>query len=251
MHWASRPHPRPGPVTPRMGKCGHINGVTESRPRLLIIEDHILLAQAVASSFTGYGFTDTHVVHAAELDDDGILAEAERLRPDVVLLDLHFGGDRYGLPLIGPLRRLGSTVLVLSAAEDRMLLAEAARQGADGLMGKAEPFDQLVDAVRRLAGGDQLLSDAARQQLVAELDHRARDRAGLLARFAALTAAEQAVLAALLDAQAPKQIAAARNVSVSTIRNQIQSVLSKLGVNREREAVSLAREAGWIPPTDR
>ena len=63
--------------------------------------------------------------------------------------------------------------------------------------------------------------------------------------FRALTDREAEVLSALVKGAAPKQIAAGRGISVSTVRGHIHGVLSKLDVSSQREALAMARHAGW------
>ena len=213
--------------------------------RIVVIEDHVLLAEAVARSLENDGVGTAVVLDAARHDDEEQLALAQAFEARVVVLDLNFGDGRYGVPLIEPLQAAGAAVIVVSADPDSLVMAEAARAGATALMDKAIPVDELNDAVRRAARGEKVLSDDERHRLVAAADEQRHTRAAQSARFARLSPTEREILMALLDGRAPKQVAADRHVAVSTIRSQIQSVLAKLEVNREREAVALAHQVGW------
>jgi two-component system, NarL family, nitrate/nitrite response regulator NarL len=68
-----------------------------------------------------------------------------------------------------------------------------------------------------------------------------------LARFRSLSPRERQVLAALLEGQSAKEIAASSGLAVKTIRHQIEAIRTKLNVRSQLAAVALAREVGWIP----
>jgi DNA-binding CsgD family transcriptional regulator len=63
--------------------------------------------------------------------------------------------------------------------------------------------------------------------------------------FKALTDREKDILSALIAGRSPKQIALLNGITVSTVRGHIQGVLSKLDVSSQREALAMARHAGW------
>ncbi len=110
-------------------------------------------------------------------------------------------------------------------------------------------FDDLVAAVQRLAHGGSILSDNQRQELLADLRAKRTADRRRLAPFQTLTAWEKAVLAGLVAGESAEAIAARSYVSLSTVRTQIRSILLKLRVKSQLNAVALAREAGW-PPED-
>ena len=74
--------------------------------------------------------------------------------------------------------------------------------------------------------------------------HEAAERA-LQRPFETLTERERKILAALIAGTSPKEIAQSNDISVSTVRGHIQRVLSKLHVSSQREALAMARHAGW------
>lgn len=168
--------------------------------------------------------------------------------PVLVLLDLELG-DRLGsgLDLIRPLTETGARVVIMTGVTDRPRLAACVEAGAIGIISKTDGFDELVDAIRRAADGEQILSERQRQDLLADLRSQRQADSARLAPFEALTAREQAVLAGLVAGESAETIAAKSYVSLSTVRTQIRSVLQKLGVNSQLTAVAFAREAGWPP----
>jgi two-component system, NarL family, nitrate/nitrite response regulator NarL len=216
---------------------------TQARARVLIVEDHALLAQSVVFALRAEGFD---VELAERLDGDGILATAERLHPDVVLLDLDIGGALgTSLGIIDPLKATGARVVMVTGVTDPARLAECVEAGAIGLISKADPFDQLIEAVKDAVELGMLLSPAQRDELLRELRRQRTADRERLQKFEQLTKREAEVLGALMDGLSADQIAAQWFVSLATVRSQIRSLLLKLGVNSQLSAVALARQARW------
>ena len=212
--------------------------------RLVLIDDHAVLSEAVGRALVLEGFA-VEVVDPVTLTDEAVLATTQLGRPDIVLLDLFLGEGRLAIPLIGPLTRLGARVIVVTASRERVLLAECLVAGAVALYDKSDRFESLIDLVHRAARGEPVIDEERVAALLGELkEATARDQ-DRWQRLRSLTPSEEGVLRLLVDGRSPKQIAVARAVSVSTVRNQIQAVLAKLDVSSAREALALAREAGW------
>jgi len=228
-----------------MFSAGHaVDPLAPERITVLIVEDHALLAQTLFIALKA----EDCIARVAELVDSATLLEQVRmLRPSVVLLDLDLGTLGDGAALVKPLTELGARVLVVSGTTDRLRLAETVEQGAVGFLSKTVPFETLLSTVLDVVAQRVVLSTARRYELMAELraDRAARSRD--LAPFETLTPRERTVLAALAQGHRAETIAAEAVVSEATVRTQIRSVLAKLGVNSQLEAVSLAWTAGWFP----
>jgi len=212
-------------------------------PRLLIVDDHRVLTQALALALRLEGFEDVAV--ADDFTTQGVLDAAEKAKADIVLLDLHLGGSASGVGLIAPLVAWGAQVLVLTAEQAPHLLAECLEAGATGVFDKVQPLDHLAHLIRDAAQGRTVLQPAARDHLVAALrQHRSRETVRLEA-FSRLTARETDVFRQLLDGRTAEEIATAQSVTMSTVRGHIRLILQKLGVNSQLAAVVLAHRAGW------
>jgi len=212
-------------------------------PRLLIVDDHRVLTEALALALWLEGFEDVAVAH--DFTVQGVLDAAEKAKAEIVLLDLHLGGSASGVALVAPLVAWGARVLVLTAEQAPHLLAQCLEAGATGLFDKVQPLDHLAHLIRDAAQGRTVLQPAARDQLVAALrQHRTRETVRLEA-FSHLTPRESAVLRLLLDGRSAEEIVAAQSVSMSTVRGHIRLILQKLGVNSQLAAVVLAHRAGW------
>ena len=211
--------------------------------RVLIVDDHALIAQGVAIALEGEGMVAT-VSTGPTIDD--VVSAAEALRPDVVLLDLQLNGQiGSGLRLVKPLSKLGSAVVVLTGVTDEAALAECLEQGAYGLARKSEPFDQLVNKVIAAANGETVTPAHERFALLDNLRVERRRQRERFEPFQRLTAREAEVLDRLMRGMQAEAIARDFYVSVATVRSQIRSVLSKLDVNSQLAAVALASDAEW------
>jgi DNA-binding NarL/FixJ family response regulator len=222
--------------------------VPEAVPdHLLIVEDHLLLATALAMALRQLGLA---VETAAGPTAETILQRVRQLEPVLVLLDLELGSPLgSGLDLIGPLIGAGGQVVMMTGVNDHLRLAACVEAGAIGIVNKAAGFADLVDAIRRVAAGEELLTDGQRQVLLDELGTQRRADRVRLAPFATLSPREKAVLTSLLAGDSAETIAQRSYVSLATIRSQIRSILVKLGVKSQLAAVALARRANWsLPP---
>jgi DNA-binding NarL/FixJ family response regulator len=219
-------------------------GLRKESLTVLVVEDHALLAQSLVIALNAEG---CRARVASLIDPATLLAEVTADRPGVVLLDLELGALGDGGDLVAPLTQLGARVLVVSGTPDRLRLAETVENGAVGFLSKTVPFEQLLRAVLDVVAQRPVLSTAQRYELLAELRSARATRSMQLAPFKTLTPKERTVLSALAQGQRADTIATAAVVSAATVRSQIRSVLAKLGVNSQLEAVALAWAVGWFP----
>ena len=138
---------------------------------------------------------------------------------------------------------------MLTGSTDHVELAECVEQGAVGVLNKAMSFTDLVAAVKEVVSSGSLLSAHQREELLGVLRRSRREEEERLAPFAALTPREREVLDCLMEGMPAETIAKTSFVSVATVRSQIRSILSKLGVNSQLAAVAMARSAGWPTPS--
>jgi DNA-binding NarL/FixJ family response regulator len=218
---------------------GHPTG-----PRVVLVDDHQLLAQSLALALQLEGVE----CRVAELADrDALVREVVDDPPDLVLLDLELGGAiGDGSTLVPAFVRAGCRVLVVSASTDQDQVCRALELGAIGAVRKDVAFTQLLDAALAAARGDQLISEGERLRLIAEARSRRSRRLEALAPFERLSAREAAVLRELAAGRSVGAIAGSWFVSEATVRSQVRAVLTKLGVTSQLEAVAQAHRAGWV-----
>jgi DNA-binding NarL/FixJ family response regulator len=189
-------------------------------------------AQVLTGSSNGYG---------------SVLVAAALAALVVALVDLNLP-DGSGADLIKDLRdaRPRATALVLSAMSEQRYLAEAIEAGAAGVMHKSASMSDLVEAVRRLAAGEQLLSQ---QEVIEALRYLTRvresNREAQLAS-ARLTPREREVLKALAEGSSDKEIAQQLHVGVGTVHSHVTNILSKLEVSSRLQALVFAVRHGLV-----
>jgi DNA-binding NarL/FixJ family response regulator len=206
--------------------------------RVLLVDDHRMLAEAVQRVLEPEG--DVEVVGVATTAADAVAA-VDRLHPDVVLLDHHLpDGDGASLAAEVRTRQPGTTVLLMTGSTDDRVLARALEAGCAGILTKSEPAGAIAAAVRAAAAGDPVMPPDVLRRLLPRL-------AGTAPRPGHdLTPRELELLGLLADGVATGVIADRLSLSVHTVRNYIQSVLTKLGARSRLEAVAIARREGLL-----
>ena len=218
-------------------------GRSRSQTTVLIAEDRSLLAESLAAVLDA---SDVSVEIAADLSLSGILEHVDANRPNVAVVAMGIGSGRLTEDVIGALCGLGIPTLVMTGGEDRLRLARCVAEGAIGIIDKSMNIETLTQMVRDAGRVDSLISDRQRNELEDELRrHRATIRKRLQP-FEALTSREREVLMDLTRGLRAQEIAERSFVSVSTVRSQIKSILRKLGVRSQVQAVAAAIESDWL-----
>jgi two-component system, NarL family, nitrate/nitrite response regulator NarL len=212
--------------------------------RVVLVEDHGLIAQTVSAALRANG-VDVHVVDAATTPDlvGAVIAQG----PPLALLDLDLGDGHDSLHAIGPLRDAGIPIVMLTGVTDPVRRAQCVRAGAVGILDKGGSFQDLLDGVRRALEHGGLFTPHEREEHLALLRRHEAEDAERLAPFQQLTAREGEVLRGLIEGRTVEELATEAFVSIATVRSQVRAILRKLGVTSQLAAVGLARRAGWPP----
>lgn len=218
--------------------------VRERMERLLLVEDHGLLAHSLAAALRRT-VSDVEVVDTTTVD--ALLPHLLARAPALVLLDLDLGDHGPATPLIEPLSQAGCTILILTGLTDPIAHARCLRAGSVGILGKDIAFDDLADAIASVRVGGTLVDPHEREQQLRRLREHDRTRAKALAPFESLTRREAEVLGQLMTGATADRIAADAVVSVATVRTQVRAILTKLGVSSQVAAVARAHTSGWDP----
>ncbi|GGK43880.1 response regulator [Nocardia camponoti] len=180
------------------------------------------------------------------------VAEAKRLRPDVVLMDVRMpemnGLDAARAILAGhfdpPIR-----VLMLTTFDIDDYVYEALSIGASGFLLKDAPADELVRAVRVVADGQALLAPTITRRLIADVTKRRTTiRTRETPELSALTPREREVLELVAKGLSNTEIADALFVAEQTVKTHVSKVFSKLNLRDRAQAVVLAYESGLVVP---
>jgi two-component system nitrate/nitrite response regulator NarL len=196
--------------------------------RLVIIDDHPLVGQGVASLLANEPDIDVTGIGSSLSDAAAFLAEP--IPPDVMLLDVKLGAES-GLDLLPKARGSETAIVVLTAHDYAPYLAAAHRLGAAGFVVKSAPFATLLDAIRRVAAGG-LAFDRRPQADVS------------------LTPRERSVVTNLLDGQSNDEIAAALGITTRTVEAHLARLFERLGISSRTELATRAIREGWleVPP---
>jgi len=203
--------------------------------RVLIVDDHPLTQEALASLLTQHGFD---VVGQAESGEEAIRLTAA-LQPELILLDLSMP-DMNGLDALPELRRLtpDCEVVVLTASGTEENLLRAIRGGAAGYLLKTEPPQRIVEFLRGVVNGEAALSGAIARRLLEQVrEGTVKDLAVPDNITSLLSARELEVLLLLDEHLGTDEIAQRLFISEHTVRSHVKSLLHKLGVSSRREAL--------------
>jgi DNA-binding NarL/FixJ family response regulator len=170
------------------------------------------------------------------------LALVPAAAPDVLLLDVRMPRVS-GLDVLDRLGDGRPPTLVLTTFDDAELLLRAVRAGARGFLAKDVSLDELVAAIRALARGDTWFQPALTASLRRGIEARPHDRAALAER---LTDRERDVLRLMAGGYSNREIADVLDTAEGTVKNQVSSILGKLGVRDRTRAVLKAIETGVI-----
>jgi DNA-binding NarL/FixJ family response regulator len=193
---------------------------------------------------------DMEVV-AEAADGAEAVSAAQRLRPDVVLMDIRMP-RMDGLQATGRLAGPGVTdpvkVLMLTTFDLDDYVYDALRAGASGFLLKDVRRDDLVNAVRVVAAGEALLAPSITKRLIGDFARRPRPPVGTPPALGTLTAREREVLDLMARGHSNAEIAAGLVIGEQTVKTHVSNVLAKLFLRDRVHAVILAYEIGLIQP---
>ena len=205
--------------------------------RIVVADDHPIVRTGIIALFAPED--DIDVVAEAATPDEAVAA-AERMSPDVVLMDLQFGASANsgGADATRRIRALDAApyVLVLTNYDSDRDILGAVEAGASGYLLKDAPPHELITAVRAAAAGESALAPVIATRLM--------DR--MRAPQASMSARELQVLELVAAGCSNSDIAAELFVSDTTVKSHLAHIFTKLGVSSRTAAVSRARERGLL-----
>ena len=210
--------------------------------KVFLLDDHEIVRRGVRDLLEAE--SDMEVVGEAGTEDEA-LRRIPALDPDVAVLDVRLGsGD--GISVCREIRsgHPRTKCLMLTSFSDDEALFQAIMAGASGYVLKQIRSTDLVDAIRRVAAGDQLLDPALTAKVLERL-RKGPEEDELIAR---LSKQEREVLVLIAEGLSNKQIGERMYLAEKTIKNYVTSVLSKMGMTRRTEAAVYA--ARHLPSGD-
>lgn len=211
--------------------------------RVLIVDDHEMVAQALAEVLDHED--DLEVVgRAATVEDARALVRSRG--PDIVLMDyrLRDGDGVKATELIKADRPEVQVVMVTSVLSESVLVP-AIEAGCSGFVTKDRPVEEVVAALRAAHAGESLISPAMLAHLLPRL-RPSRTGPSKKGVGEELTPRELEVLRLLARGMSNQAIADQLVLSLKTVRNHVQSVITKLQAHSKLEAVTTAVDKGIV-----
>lgn len=200
--------------------------------RVFLLDDHEVVRRGVADLLNAE--PDLEVVGEAATAADA-LAEVLRCQPDVAVLDVRLQ-DGNGIAVCREIRSDHPDIacLIFTSFEDDQAVAEASLAGASGFVLKQIRSNALIESIRKVASGAQLL-DAATVRMA--LQRVKESDAGLVQT---LTVQEHRIFELIGEGYSNRQIADELYLAEKTVKNYVSNMLSKLGMSRRTEAAAFA-----------
>lgn len=209
-----------------------------SKVKVLLVDDHAILRKGVGMVVNAQG--DMEVAAEAASGEEA-LREAQRVQPDVVVMDVSMPG----LNGIEATRRLleilpRARVIGLSMYKDAVYVRELLRAGASGYLVKDCDDAELLLAIRAAARGEAYLSPAVTAAVLTDYRKNVSNPVDLL------TSREREVLVMIAEGRTNKEIASALDLSVYTVESYRGSLMEKLNLHNTGDIVRFALRNGLI-----
>ncbi len=209
--------------------------------RLMLADDHRMLREGLGRSMREQGFD---VVGEAS-DGAEAVAMAQRVRPDVILMDVTMP-EMDGVEACRQVRLElpGTQVVMLTMHADQEVLASAIRAGASGYLVKDCSTEEIASAVRMAASGETALSPQLAASMLNEV--RKWDKAAAAEEERVVTKREEEVLQLIADGCSTPEVAAKLYISQKTVKNHLASIYQKLDARDRTQAVLQAVRMGIV-----
>ena len=203
------------------------------RIRLLLADDHVMFAQGLASLLG-----DEFELLGKAGNGEELVAATMRLQPDVILVDISMPVLN-GFDAVRRIRQGGSQarIIFLTMHDDERLVAEAFRCGGSGYILKQAAGEELVNAIRAVAGGNNYVSPLLTNVPVGPSPSNAHKN---------LTPRQREVLELISRGMTMKEIAAQLNISTRTAESHKYEMMQTLGVETTAELLKYSLRLGLI-----
>ncbi len=200
--------------------------------RVLVADDHHVVRSGIAASI---GLEDDLAVVAEADSGEQVLAKYEASKPDVVLMDLRLPGMN-GIEATAALVQAvpDARVIMFTTYEGEEDIYRAMQAGARGYLLKSAPRDELLRAIRAVAGGERYLPPALANRLAERM--ASND----------LSPREHEVLQLIGRGRSNKEIASALGIAEDTVKRHVTNLLAKLRVLDRTQATTEAIRRGLI-----
>ena len=211
--------------------------------RVLLVDDHEVVRSGIAALLKA---TEDIVIAGEAGSVREAIDEADRARPDVVVMDVRLA-DGSGIEATREIRarRPETQVLMLTSFADDEALFASIMAGASGYVLKQVRSGELVNAIRAVGEGKSLLDPAITRSVLDRLrkgKHLMKDE-----KLARLSPQEERILTLVADGKTNKEVGEELHLAEKTVKNYVSSILSKLEVARRAEAAAYLARHTRIP----
>lgn len=221
-----------------------MNPASQAAPpiRILLVDDHQTmlwgLERLIESASPHLQVAGT----ACRIDE--MLTKAAALHPDIVVLDIDLGGCDATEAIASLQRSCAAQVLVLTGSRNLGDHSHAVLRGARGIVFKDEPAGTILRAIERIHAGDIWVSRHLMSQVLGSMGKH--DRQADTDKIGRLTPRERDIVAAVIRNSGAKGLVVADSLGISerTLRNQLSTIYSKLGVRNRVELYAYATRHG-------
>jgi len=214
--------------------------------RVILVDDSPIIRLGLRSALEDY--PDINIIGEAGTAAAG-LELVNRLRPDVVMLDLNLP-DKSGLFACRDYlkARPGTAVLILTSSSNERHMRDAIESGARGYLLKENEGSALVAALRTVARGDSVLDPTMAGQVLNLVRNKGVHSA--IDRLAMLSPQERRVVTLLSSGMTNKEIGDQLSLTEKTVKNYLATIFNKLNITRRTQAAALYVEASKSNSTD-
>jgi DNA-binding NarL/FixJ family response regulator len=210
--------------------------------RVALVDDDALIREGLRMIIDQAG--DLEVVATAGNGEEALRVASDH-RPDVILMDVR-------MPVLDGIeatRRITGAedpprVIILTTFELDEYVFEALRAGASGFLLKRTEPEQLVGAIRVVAGGEALLSPSVTRRLIEEFTRRPQTGSG--ERLTVLTEREREVLLLIARGLSNQELAEQLFIADNTVKTHVKRIFTKLGARDRAQAIVIAYESGLV-----
>ncbi len=216
--------------------------------RVLVVDDDTLIRTGLRLILSSQ--EDLEVVGEAG-DGEVAIQQARALRPDVVLMDVQMprlDGLKATAAITGARDQAPPRVIILTTFELDEYVFQALRSGASGFVLKRTPAEDLIAAVRTVAGGEALLAPSVTRRLIEAFTSRPAPQQPDEELLGDLTAREVEIWRHIARGMSNAEIAQELFLSTLTVKTHVTNLLAKLNLRDRTQAVVLAYESGLITP---
>lgn len=219
---------------------GHFNSAPQSTVKLYLVDDHLVLRQALAEALAHRGKYQVvgHAGNGAEL-----ISQSQNVSADIIVLDFTLPKSG-GLETLNELRRMGvsTPVLILSGDESGRCVRAALQAGAKGFVPKQAGISEMEHAIEALVRGGTYLSPSVSDKMAQGESADAQAAAS----SAVLSNREREIMVLLANGKPNRDIGKLLNISVRTVDTHRSNILKKLGFKTNAELVKLAIAEGLV-----